>query len=235
MSQQLPSTVQEIKNSLGWWRVLFRPVRYPDQALSVQAMKDLLRTHQVALRGWNFPHFKEQEWVTTPTYIEHKTDVNIFCRRVEFFRFFASGQFIYYSTLREDGRVGVGNTNSETPGELGLEMTGANWTITEFFEFAARLSGAGVFGEALEYEIQLHGTNGRRLFTDDFNRMLSDYFVCKSDQLVFTESIGAAELFERRHTLALQKTRELYGCFDLEQIKESMLEQDQKRLLERRF
>lgn len=148
------------------WRVLYRPAtdrRIP----SLSDCQTLVEKHQVRLRGWPFPHIshRPEQIVRGSTWLGSWSDFHI-----EYWRLYQSGQFLYLTSVREVSepqwtqqlrdRVAslLGPNAEKAPGFFSFDNV--IYTVTEYFEFAARLSRSGVYHESLRITIELKNIRG---------------------------------------------------------------------------
>lgn len=227
-----PEVVSEILNSPGHWRVNFRPDTFEKNKFDHSQIRALLQKHQIALRGWNFPHFKEDKLTNHPGFVESITNAQVLSVKREFFRFYKSGQFIYHAVLREDDP----ETKKRKGIEKGLELTNTIWTLTEFFEFCRRLSSDGVFGKEVKIDIQLRGALNRSLYTNNFDIDLFDDYKCHSAYIpVVDQNFKVSDILGASNNFAIKAVQEVLSLFNNSVTQKPLLEEEQRRLFERRF
>ena len=171
---------------------------------------------KVQLRGWDFPHLsrRENEVGQGSDWIASWAD---FMGSIEYWRFFQSGQFIYFGAVRE-------STESEWTARLRdwakshlrhlkdidwntvpgyISMVNLLYGFTEYFEFAARLAQAGVYKDKVLVRIELHGAKGFML-TTELSRLWREYCVSHENDLTHTWTLPSEELIANsaEHSLA---------------------------------
>lgn len=155
--------LEEIK-AAGYWRVNFRPIRNGHGKISLARCRELVETSRVSMRGWDFPHISYPRhddpdiggYSNEGDHVENWTDWSGF---KEFWRMYRSTQFISYVALREDtmrSRYGNGQFSI-------LDVNSTVYSITEFFEFARRLSLKGIYDSGISVAITLLGVQARLL------------------------------------------------------------------------
>lgn len=210
------------------WRLLYRPEVYiPERIPTLARVRELVEKHAVRLRGWDFPHMGREDeqgrgtnWVASwSTFMGH----------FEYWRFYQSAQFVYLSAVREvteedwdrklrghfADRVVPPVDVSKIPGFLSIENF--VYTVTEFYEFAARLVSTEVFGEGLEISIGLHGIRGFALTTGP-NRAWHSLYQATEEELVRSVATNTGQLGSESNELALDAVRwffERFGWLDL--------------------
>lgn len=156
------------------WRVNFRPESYQEQLIpSLKDCFEVVESSRVSLRGWDYPHLSLRDnergvglnWAGS--WVE-------FEGHIEFWRFYQSGQFIHLFSVREATECGwKEKLESETRWHLSY-MKNMDWakvpgyiniinflySITEIFEFMARLCQKGIYKGNVTVTIQLKGIRG---------------------------------------------------------------------------
>jgi hypothetical protein len=229
----VPSIVSDIMNSKGYWRFRVRNDKYQENKFSHPQLKELIRKDQVKLRGWYFPHMSEQEVTNHHGFIQSYSKTSVMYESLEFFRFFRSGQFFFMGTLREDD-ASVAN-ELKLKGKKGLEFTRTIWTITEFFEFTRRLAVSGAFEGSMHIELSLIGSLDRQIYSADFNRNFHGEFVCRESSIQIEKEISLDTFLGESNKLAAEVINNIFHLFHLEELSMTVLEEEQRRLLERRF
>lgn len=226
-------------HSKGYWRVVIRPASQFEQKQipTLSEVRDVARSCVVCLRGWDYPYFKDGDLVNGVDWVECGIDWKAY---VGYWRFYQSGQFVHHFAMRED----YWDMNQMLPKRYPpwpqrsgyLSHIEVLYTVTEIFEFAARMAGKQVLRPAAVIEIELHGTVGRQLVSEDFSRWrLPDNFVCGLSKIPYEQTVSEAELLGDAATLALEATIYVYERFNWDKPDRSILAQDQKRFLERRL
>ena len=158
------------------WRLLFRPRGHEGERIpTLSECWSLVEKQQVRLRGWYFPHIgSDTERQNGNSYIAAWANFAGFGSHIEYWRFFRSAQFLHLAAVREcdpewhralRSRVGRVETDVEVPGFLSI--TNTIFSITEYFEFAARLCQAQVYTEPFRITVGIHGIKGFALAPDE--------------------------------------------------------------------
>lgn len=210
--------------SRGSWEVIIRPTRFEQFHIeTLPKCKEIISASVVSLRGWNYPHIKNPrnmtDWVEDDTEWRH---------HIENWLFFQSGQFVHFLGCREDW---VGKDLE--PGK-GLEIISTLYTITEIYEFAARLAGKGIMGEDIEIKISLNKMKGRQLFFWDTDRDLLGDYICKMEKLPLDRTLQAEKLLAETKNYALNDFTKIMNWFNWDNVPTGVFIDDQNKLLERR-
>jgi hypothetical protein len=151
--------------SLPHWRVTFRPARYePELIPTLGECWSLVERTKLSLRGWDYPHldFPENR-EQGPTWVASWSD---FQGHKEYWRLYQSGQFIHLFAVREVTEPGwqvklrnsarglIGPQIGESAATF-ISIDNFLWSVTEIFEFAARLAEVGVYREVVDASIRL--------------------------------------------------------------------------------
>ncbi len=216
------------------WRFLIEP-NGDDLAFGTRGdARDALQQASVRLRGWDFPHFDqngshgagggnrpvESGWESWTEFYDLET-----CR------IYQSGQFIQYATLHEDSdREGWGPRGARGPF---LDFVSTIWHITEFVEFARRLTALGSYGNGVNLSVQLSKVSGRHL-TAEIQRGLFSNYACDEDQIRWRGDATVEQLSVSSPDIAREAVRNLFEWFRFE-TDDSVIAEVQSQLLERRF
>ena len=239
-------TMHEIKTK-GYWRVLLRPNKFSQNLISTLAdAKRIVEDNKVVLRGWDYPHVGRELPAASEDSIEsvcNWPEGPVF----EYWRYFLSGQFVHYFATREDLRIepedakrinaGFRFNTEDNNFTTFLDVLSTLYTITEIYLFASRLTQGGYLGESLHLEIELNGVNGRTLFFWDTGRDLMSTYTCNfsSDKIFLSQEIDKAVIISDYASLALKDTIKLFQCFNWEGVSIRLLEDEQRKFLERRL
>lgn len=233
------------------WRVMFRPESYvPDLIPTLTDCVRLVEKVRVQFRGWDFPHLatasnvdngvvRGSQWIGSWAN---------FMGSIEYWQLFQSGQFIHFAALREategqwrdklqhDTQSHLRHNRdivwNAVPGYISL--VNLVYSITEYFEFAARICQAGVYRGNLDISLDLTGVKGF-LLTTDWNRMWRQHCVASEDNLsktwnVFSESLIAGSLDH-----SLKAIVWLCECLGWMSPNVDAIRGDQQKLLSGRF
>jgi hypothetical protein len=171
------------------WRINFRPGEFEKELIpNLGKCLEIIQRTKLSLRGWDYPHLsREDKREYGNNWISSWSD---FMGHNEYWRFFQSGQFIHLFSVREatepDFKRHVQRTVSRVDWEKVpgfFSILNFVYTVTEIFEFAARLCEAGVYEGRLNVDIQIKGIKGFILIFTDWDRDVGDYYSAKSNEL----------------------------------------------------
>lgn len=238
-------------NALPHWRVLFRPESYaPDLIPTLTDCVRLVEKARVRFRGWDFPHLANKTntdngFVCGSQWIGSWAN---FMGSIEYWQLFQSGQFIHFSALREateherrdelqhDAQSHLSHIRdiewNAVPGYIGL--VNLVYSITEYFEFAARICQAGVYRGNLDISLDLTGVKGFVLATD-WNRMRRQHCVASENHLSKTWNISSESLIAGSLDHSLKAIVWLCECLGLMSPNADAIRGDQQNLLSGRF
>lgn len=226
--------LQKIKTR-GYWDVNIRPTEFLDNRVeSLGRCKEIVQELSVQLRGWDYPHFDNNNPPTSGIdFVEQSFDWQDY---IEFWRYYQSGQFIHYFGMYEDWQDqrtlwGSGLTNK--PGEI-LSIIGAVYHFTEIYEFACRLALKGYLAKSCKLSITLHGTKGRTLSMLDPRRFLSANYRSALDVIPHDVSVRSENLIAKSAELALDHAVWVFQRFNWDNVGRGVLQEDQRKLIERR-
>ncbi len=175
------------------WRVNMRPLPYePERIPSLSACFDLIQATKLSLRGWDYPHLsqKPNQRGTGNRWIAAWSD---FMNHIEYWRIYQSAQFLHLSAVREAVQPQWRAQLRHAAESHGSYRTDVDWdkvpgyfsllnflyTVTEIFEFAARLAQRGVYPGELAVTVELKNVKGFVL-TPDLDRAWSG--VCAASE-----------------------------------------------------
>lgn len=170
----------------------FRPVAVQDlDLLDLNGCVSSVRTADVSLRGWNYPHVPSRNddrsgVINVGSYVEAWTD---WMSHRELWRMYTSTQFLHYRAVNEDwldrerGGIPADITAAQRRHGATLGIISCLWHLAEVFEFVARLhQTAALYRSGAAVVIELHQGNQllgqpRTLRADERGRvpLSSDY------------------------------------------------------------
>lgn len=217
----------------GYWKFIIHPKKcLDDGVLSIPDLPDTIKQLAVSLRGWDFPHWNSRE---NPTIgdrcAEQTTDWR---NHIEFWRYCQSGQFIHYSALWidwMDARPDIPNEH-EPPGSV-LHYLDTVYTLTEMYEFAARLATRGLLADECVLEVDLVGTKNRHIISP--GRSLWGPYECKLDHVLLSKNLVSEHLIAESANLALAHAEHIFHHFNWLSIRAEAMREDQNKLLEKRL
>lgn len=229
----------------GYWKVIIRPNAYNKKLIKdLPNCKLLIEKSRLSLRGWDYPHIDQAG-------IKNSSDNSVFSfcdwpegAMYEYWRFYQTGQFVHYFSMREDLRISE-QKKKEFQDEFGnkvekfLSILSTLYSVTEIYQFASKLY-SELDVEGVEIVIELHDVNKRMLtFWDSFMRYLSRPYICEFSNGVLTVGkdniILKEDLINNASDLALDATIEIFNKFNWDTVSKNIFIEDQKKLLERRL
>ena len=166
-------TLREIK-SKGHWRVVIRPFPYKGRVPSVTDLQGILQRTSVQIRGgWDFPHVERSRRPRVGTdYIEQAVNLEggDLPDIKEFWRFYQSGQFIYFGGFLLDWTRSTRSWTEQPPVDPCrhplLSAGDIVCRYAEFMEFASALSLSEAGSSRIGVEIIPTRLAGRVLWLD---------------------------------------------------------------------
>lgn len=233
-SQEL---IRRIK-SKGYWRVVIRPTKFEKLRIATfSEVRQLVQSSTVSWRGWDCPHWNPDTVRNMQDCVESWVDWSYF---IEYWRFYRSGQFVHLFALHED-HMDIERSlpisyppRSKRAGYLSTVST--TYTVTEIFEFAARLANKDILRPSAVISVGLYNMENHQLETFSANRMLFNEYVCPTnDPIIMEKEIPQHELVTRPDEFALDFVIEIFERFSWNNPSRQILSEDQKRLRERRL
>lgn len=210
----MSQTVAKLLETRGYWRFEMRPTEFVEKRIaSTAALQRCIEQARVELRGWDFPHIgrtwdlpESQSWVGLE--VESGT-------HVEIWRAFLSGQFVYRGGVWTDwlDRNWVRPTSDWEPSTR-LPIVSSLWSITEFFEFAARFSQTDCGAESSHLTLSFHGLKERRLVGDHDRRVWFEaYGPARMQEFSFSRTMSRVDIVATAREVARAATQELFAVF----------------------
>lgn len=238
-SQTAESLRTKIKEA-PHWRVTIRPGTFVEERVrTLSECWRLIELSRVVLRWWDYPHWDGQhqngkDWIGS--WYEYES-------YREYWRFYQSGQFLHLFKFKEDGYrdKAASKAKSDVPALDGFAPSGylnvvpTLWTITEIFEFAARLVQQVDFGDFVSLTIQMVGVKDRALYISDPGRDLSRPYVASESILGREWTLGTADLLGGTSELAMDAAEWFFERFQWTSPPRQVLAGDQRKLLGRQF
>ncbi len=211
--QNLPKKIAESPH----WRVTYRPSKYKKRITDPQVAFDLIRKSLVRLRGWDYPYVSEDraEQIREREYVASGCD---WSGLVEYWRLYYSGQFIHLFSLRE-------NIIYDTQGFI--DITNTLYNIAEVIEFAARLSGKGIYQDSLQISIQIKNVNGFKLSAKD--RLWRGHYSATANIIEKTVEVNVRDLLGQTTDIVLDTTIYILKSFGWDNPPRDILENDLKK------
>jgi len=236
--------IKKIQSRGGYWKIIIRPTTYKKDLIpSLDKCKEIIEQSRVSLRGWDYPHID-------PSGIKIAGDnsVHSFCDweegpMFEYWRFYQTGQFVHYFSMREDSRISEEKRN-EIRQEFGSRANNINkflsilstiYSITEIFEFASRLVSKFDNSDSFEIIIELHDVKNRMLFFWDTFRFLFQPYICEYDPVLIKKNLTKGEIISKSPEIALDVAIDIFKRFNWAEVNRQIFIEDQKKFLERRL
>lgn len=216
-------------HSKAYWRVVIRPAEFNAKRIpSLGRCKELVEASRVLLRGWDYPHLNDiqagQDWIESG-YAEQGS-------HSEYWRFYRSGQFVHHFAAVEE----FDNLTRTRAPERYMLVPNVLYTVTEIFEFAARLARHGVLRPAAEVSIELRGMRNRELTFQDLGRSIGfGPFTAQVAEISYETQASQAQLLGTAAELALDAAIAIFEQFRWFDPPRHMLAEDQRKFLERRL
>jgi hypothetical protein len=226
------------------WRVTIRPADYtPELIPNLCDCFDTVEKCKVSLRGWDYPHLSRRQsergqgdnWVASwSTFMGH----------VEYWRLYQSGQFLNLFAVREFSEKEFGDhlrqvsashfrgvDLAKVPGFISI--TNFLYTMTEIFEFAARLCQSGPLGGTIVIGIALKDIRGFAL-TTDWDRAWFNLYQASQDVLKKEWTIPSDSLMSKSASHSLEAVRWFFERFGWLDPSMAILQTDQQTFIRKR-
>jgi len=242
--ESLPVPVKDFP----FWQLVVRPEAYvPDLIPSLSECLKLVEKARVRLRGWDFPHLSNKEMERTQGSHWVGSSVHVM-GNIEYWRLFQSGQFIHFAALREASESGWRRKLHEQTMSHLRHYQDINWdsipgyvcltnlvyTVTEHFEFAARVCQAGVYQGNLDVTLELRRAKGY-LLTTDWDRCWQQYYAASDNHLSKTWHVSTEKLIADSSEHSMKAITWLCECFGWMSPNLETLRSDQQKLLSGRL
>ena len=229
--------IQKIE-SKGYWRVVIRPTVFEEKRIKTFSdARKLVDSNKVSFGGWDYPFYDDNDVTIIENYIEGSVDWR---HHMEYWRFFRSGQFLHLMALYEDhidldGILPI--SYPPRPARTGyLSILNVTHTVTEIFEFAARLGSKGALEPSVQISVQLHNLDDHQLANFDKLSMFPDRYVRSSKAaIVYEVETTVQELISNSDDLALDGIVGIYESFNWINPGREPIAEDQRKLRERRI
>lgn len=180
------------------WRLLLRPAKYAPTKRRLPELVTVVESCNVTLRGWTFPFITKggvrNNTIRGNDFVGDWVD---FRDHLEYWRYYASKQFVFLETVREAREKGWQRKLSESaryhgervnpnyhwadvPGFFSLLNT--IYTFSELARFAGNLIECGEYTSSFSCRIEVHNVAGFVL-TPEMDRRWERIAECHSDSL----------------------------------------------------
>ena len=211
------SELLEKIRSRGHWQVRIMPAQFNEELIpDVAELERILDRTFVRFRGWEFPHLGSNPLVhckdeSSNGWIGQETD---WCHYVELWRFYQSGQFIYYSGIKEDWQNQCQLPclyGGIEPGEA-LDVLDTLLRFSEIFEFASLLTFPPSGDGRISLEITISGLQGRALWDKPGGLYAPENHQCYKEKYRYQQVFSFIDLANAKEP-ALAAARELFRQF----------------------
>jgi hypothetical protein len=213
------------------WRVNIRPRPALGEKLSFKQCNEYVDQARVSIRGWDFPHVSRRNDEHGGVSIEGEFFEN-WCdwgAHVEFWRMYKSGQFLSYIALRENSPE---YPEYKVPGGA-ISIVGTIYSVTEFFEFATRLSSTVPYPGGYDMTVGLRNVKGRQLSVGPNRFPFFDPRVTGAENIELKAAVDAVSP-EAARELSFNMLLELFDHFGWNPDR-SQIAGDQAKFLRRDF
>lgn len=225
----------------AYWRVNIRPNNYqPELIPSLKACFELVQQTRVRLRGWDYPHLsrREQERSQGTNWVASWTD---FTPQRDYWRLYQSGQFVHLFSVSEVRSQEwkdelAQNLRHHLRGDVPKRLAGyisiLNFlcTITEIFEFAARLSQRLRDQAEIEISIRLNGIKDFAL-VPEWDRSWYGCYAAGENELGHSWTISTQALVSESADFSLKAVMWFFERFGWLDPSPEVLRSDQQRFL----
>jgi len=236
--QQKPDYENEIKEAYtyfdeklskmdGYWQVIAYPKTYSSKRFS-----DPLKAHEavkesiVHLRGWDFPHDDNHE--NSFNFAKGRQSFTVWEHHNEAWRMYKSGLFIWRQNYWEDAR------GHSEDGKKVLSFVSLIYSVTEILLFLKRLyTKYPTLSNDLELKISLSGCDGRKLSAFEPGVLISGYYISGEKTIPVERELSSVELEASAEVIARDIAKEMFMLFNWNDPVDSMIENWQKKLIER--
>lgn len=232
------------------WRIRFRPEIYEEELIpSLARCTEIIEQTKLSIRGWDYPHLSSRasERELGQNWIASWSD---FHGNLEYWRFYQSGQFLHLISVHETTnpawreqlkttirgqlyRDGEDQHDwNQTPGFF--SVLNFLFTVTEVFEFAARLCEKDVYRGRMNISIEIRQINGFVL-VHEWGRAWINRYAATQENLGHEWKLTREELLAQSKEHSLAATRWFFERFGWLNPSDQVLRSDQEKFLNRQF
>lgn len=202
------------------WRVIIRPEVFEEGRIpSLADCQQIVESSKVSLGGMGYPRLYHHEKLSRGNdWVGYRFQLP---GVLEVWRFYQSGQFVQRFSLREsemdDVAVERERNRVYTPEDF-TPMGFMDWmltlyTVTQVFEFAARLAEKGVFDDALRITIEMIGVKDRVLCLLGGVLQMDRFYAAGEDRLAGEWACGTEDILANSAALARVATAHFFERF----------------------
>lgn len=209
---------------------------------------EIIEHTKLSVRGWDYPHLsnRNSERELGTNWIASWSD---FGGHEEYWRLYQSGQFVHLFRVHENAADWREKLRSTAKGQLGWgNLENHDWknvpgffsvlnflyTITEVFEFAARLCEKGVYRDKLSISVEIKGIKGFVL-VHEWGRSWMNYYAASAENLGREWHLDRQDLLTASTEMSLGATRWFFERFGWLNASVQILRKDQDNFLKRRI
>lgn len=229
------------------WRVNYRPHEYNAETLkTLNECQQLVSSTKLSLRGWDYPHINTRtNWEIGQNWVGSAVQ---FGNHLEYWRLYQSGQFIHYQAVREvldadwhQKLLGAARSHASWRTDIAWDkvpgffsLLNFLYTVTEIFEFAARIAQAGVYSGEISIDIGLRGVKGFVL-TPEIDRAWMDVRAASADKIEHVWNVHSRDLVAGSSEAALDACVWFFERFNWMQANVEQLRRDQTKFMSGRW
>lgn len=217
-------------------RVIYRPSTYSKR---LRSQHDLVRAMQfstVSLRGWDFPPLPHgnDEWNAGESFTGAQFDI---IDHTESWRFYDSGQLLYEAQLREcapeyQSKIRASTFGNTTDSML-FDIGNLLWSITEYYEFASRMSQHLKLTSAVILKIEYENIKGWRIGTSSSSRVMFNDYKCLDNRILVNNVIESFDIIANSRQLSIDGCKEVLAYFNAgDAFRDDILREIQNELYE---
>jgi hypothetical protein len=211
--------MEEAKKAMtrGHWQFVISPNEFEPERLSdISTLSSLVDKAKVESRGWLFPYISGNNRLHVGRdWVEQGVDTRI---HVEGWRLYQSGLFVcvigfWEDWYEQDRLFGPPPKGAPTPGSQ-LYAENVVGTLTNFYEFAARLSTGPTGGDYMRLQASVHGIRNRELRLDGSRVGFSSPRIASISEFPLkTIRVSKGELLGSAKEAALDAARDVLARF----------------------
>jgi len=202
--------------SRGYWQIVIRPRTFnPNRVADIAMLFPLLSKFVVHIRGWDFPHIDSR---FPPQYgVDWVGQENDWDYHKGIWRFFQSGQFVYFLTMAVDWRVESPiwpvDLSKEPMTLLGVGDT--IFTFVEIMDFASQLALSEAGDDNMQIDIKVGNIKGRELYVDTHRRRWPFFtsYRTQMQEYPYSKNIARPDLISGNKAYALDAAQQLFKRF----------------------
>lgn len=207
-------TILDEIRSRGHVFFAIRPHIFIQDRVPLAELEPMLRRCIVQLRGWDLPHVDPHHPVRHKR--DHIWQESSWDYHLEHWEFYRSGQLADLTSIRRDWSDISSFQTVPTNWTWGRELpiTDTVMTLTEIFEFAARLALTEAGDSGMDVHISYRQMEGRRLVIDDPQRVpLWQEYRYDDTRIDLSRTLSREQLAAEAWDIAADVAIELFGYF----------------------